>query len=172
MLTAILLLIVIICLLYIYKSNNKYNTEKFENKQNDIKNQNANVLNNSSKKNENTINDNKEEYNVCHYLDGETKILMAGDQIVDTDIYKTIKRPWDKENIVKETPMGKISTYYFLDPSRQLKFDKKCCVAPAPGEKVDYIQGKYFGSNSNGESGCLCMTKDMAQSLGHRGGNA
>ena len=171
MLTTILLLVIIICLLYIYSLRS---TEKFVNQYQNDTNKKIDVsIIPSSKQSSDAKNggNNENEDTICHYIDGETKILTAGDQF-DTDIYKTIKRPWDNENIVKETPIGKISTYYFLDPSRRLKFDKKCCVAPAPGEKVGYFQGKYFGSNSNGESGCLCMTKEMSESMGHRGGNA
>jgi hypothetical protein len=90
---------------------------------------------------------------------------------MNVELMKTMQHPWENLNKVEETPAGKISTFYFLDNWENLQFGSGCCHPPKIGEQTDMVQSRYFGSNTSGNSGCLCMAQDLASSLAHRAGN-
>lgn len=106
----------------------------------------------------------------CHYVDGTSLIMTAGDEL-NVDLFKKIKHPWENVTSVPETLPGKISTSYFLDNTQPLKFSAECCLPPKIGEKTDHVYTQYFGSSTIGGTGCLCMDKTVAESMAYRGGN-
>jgi hypothetical protein len=86
---------------------------------------------------------------------------------------------------------GNLKNYYLLDDgaggSAGLQFNmcsKSCCSEQYPlpfkmpvdsavcASKSEFVPNNYMCNNAWQDTGCVCMTKDQANFIGSRGGNA
>lgn len=110
----------------------------------------------------------------------DTKIIESGPEFQEQKLLS----PWYKAYT------GNLKNYYLLDDgaggSAGLHFNqcsKSCCSDQYPlpfkmpadaacDSKDEFVPTNYTCNNAWQDSGCVCLTKDQANLLGSRGGNA
>lgn len=115
------------------------------------------------------------------FFDAGSGVVMSGPEFIPSQYLS----PW------YQAYTGNLKNYYLLDDGKGgqagLQFNqcsKACCSEQWPlpfkmpvdsavcANKDEYVPNNYTCNNAWQDSGCVCMTKDQAEHIGSRGGNA
>jgi hypothetical protein len=115
------------------------------------------------------------------FIDEETKIIQSGPEFTPNALLSPYYAAYT----------GNMKNYYLLDDGAGgqagLHFDrcsKSCCSPQYPTpfkmpadeavcmNKDEYVPTNYTCNNAWDDTGCVCMTKEQANHIGSRGGNA
>lgn len=115
------------------------------------------------------------------FFDAGSGTIMSGPEFIPSQFLS----PW------YQAYTGDMKNHYLLDDgaggSAGLQFNmcsKSCCSAQYPlpfkmpvdsevcENKAEFVPSNYTCNNAWQDSGCVCLTKDQANFIGSRGGNA